>query len=63
MLLREFLNYVMDEEIIEVKMAMYGGEFSTAGSAEEIRHLDPDVLEKNVIMIENGINLIVVTVM
>lgn len=63
MTLREFLNYVMDEEIIEVKMAMYGGEFSTAGSAEEIRHLDPDVLEKNVIMIENGINLIVVTVM
>ena len=63
MLLREFLNYVMDEEITEVKMAMYGGEFSTAGSAEEIRHLDPDVLEKNVIMIENGINLIVVTVM
>ena len=62
MTLREFLDYVMDEEIIEVKMGMYGGEFSTAGSAEEIRHLDPDVLEKNVIMIENGINLIVVTV-
>lgn len=46
MTLREFLDYVMDREIIEVKMGMYGGEFSTAGSAEEIRHLDPDVLEK-----------------
>lgn len=63
MTLREFLDYVMDREMIEVKMGMYGGEFSTAGSAEEIRHLDPDVLEKNVIMIENGINLIVVIVM
>ena len=62
MLLREFLDYVMDEEMIEVKMTMYGGEFSTAGSAEQIRRLDPDVLEKNVIMIENGINRIVVTV-
>lgn len=63
MTLREFLDYVRDREMIEVKMGMYGGEFSTAGSAEEIRHLDPDVLEKNVIMIENGINLIVVIVM
>ena len=62
MLLREFLDYVMDEEMIEVKMAMYGGAFSTVGSAEKIRQLDPDVLEKNVIMIEPGINRIVVTV-
>ena len=63
MTLREFLDYVRDREMIEVKMGMYGGEFSTAGSAEQIRHLDPDVLEKNVIMIESGINLIVVIVM
>ena len=62
MTLREFLDYVMDEEMIEVKMAMYGGAFSTVKSAEQIRHLDPDVLEKNVIMIESGINRIVLTV-
>ena len=62
MLLREFLYYVMDDEMIEVKMAMYGGEFSTVGSAERIEHLAPDILDRTVILMESGINRIVVTV-
>ena len=62
MTLREFLNYVMDDEIIEVKINVYGREFATFGPAVDIEHFDPELLEKNVILIESGINRIVVTV-
>ena len=60
--LREFLSYVMDDEIIEVKINVYGREFATFRPAVDIELFDPELLEKNVILIESGINRIVVTV-
>lgn len=60
--LREFLDYVIDDEIVELKVNMYGDEFSCVGLSQKFRDFDSELLDKNVDLIESAVNRIVVTI-
>lgn len=62
MTLRKFLDYVINDEIVELKVDMYGDEFSCARPSQRFRDFDSELLDKNVKLIESAANRIVVTI-